>query len=250
MRARGATFLVAGLVVAWGAAVGVAWLRVAVEGGDPSRSSGTVAQGRLEHGRPMRPWGPGYVTYSFLGAALGRQYVHGAVRDALEASFAAVASHEPRRAFVVGETGWPAGGQFRPHRTHQNGLSIDIFMPLVDGAGAPATPGTWPWNKLGYGLEFDAEGRLGSLRIDFEALAGLLRELQTQATARGLVIQRVMIAPEYVPLLLAMPSGRQLGTLADVLSRWPAWVRHDEHFHVDFGKPEPQPAPAKERRPA
>jgi len=223
-----------GLGVAWGATVGAAWLRVAVADREPSRSSGTVAKGHLEHGRPLRPWGQGYATYSFLGAALGRQYVHAAVRDAVEAACAASAGREPRRTFVLGETGWPDGGRLRPHRTHQNGLSVDVFMPLIDGSRAPTVPSTWPWNKLGYGLELDAEGRLGDLRIDFEALAAFLRDLQAEAAFRGLAVQKVIIAPEYVPLLLATPSGRQLGKLADVLSRGPAWVRHDEHFHVDF----------------
>jgi penicillin-insensitive murein DD-endopeptidase len=71
-------------------------------------------------------------------------------------------------------------------------------------------------------------------RIDFEALTSFLRELQAHASARGLAIQKVIITPEYVPLLLETRSGGQLGALADVLSRRPAWVRHDEHFHVDF----------------
>lgn len=219
-----------------GATVGAGWLRVALADKEPSRSSGTVAKGRLEHGRPLRPWGEGYATYSFLGAVLGRQYVHAAVRDALEAACTATAGRDPRRTFVLGEMGWPGGGRFRPHRTHQNGMSVDVFMPLVDRNGAPATPQTWPWNKFGYGLEFDAEGRLGNLRIDFEALAGFLRELQTQAATRDLAITKIIIAPEYVPLVLATPSGRQLGKLAEALSRGPAWVRHDEHFHVDFGE--------------
>ncbi len=89
-------------------------------------------------------------------------------------------------------------------------------------------------DDFGYSLEFDAEGRLGDVRIDFEGLAGFLRELWARASSRGLTLQKVIIAPEYVPILLATPSGRQLGPIADLLSRGPAWVRHDEHFHVDF----------------
>jgi penicillin-insensitive murein endopeptidase len=160
--------------------------------------------------------------------------VNGSVADALAAAFAASAEREPRHTFVVGETGWPGGGRFRPHRTHQNGLSVDVFMPVADAQGEPAKLGTWPWNKFGYGLELDASGRMGTLRIDFEGLAAFLRELQVQASKRGLAIQKVIIAPEYVPLLLATPSGQQLGVIADILSRRPAWVRHDDHIHVEF----------------
>jgi penicillin-insensitive murein endopeptidase len=214
--------------------IAVAWLRVAVQPSSPSRSEGTHAKGALRAGRPLPPWGPGFTTYSFLGAALGRQYLNAQVRDALVASFAARDAEEPDRVFVTGETGWPRGGRLRPHRTHQDGLSADIFMPLDGPDGRPRRMPTWPWNKLGYGLEFDERGRLGDLRIAFEPLARFLLEVDRQASARGLRLERIIVAPEYVPLLLATPSGGRLGPLSDLLTRRPAWVRHDEHFHLDF----------------
>src|SRR6185312_9946308 len=49
------------------------------------------ASGHLENGHPIPPAGAGFVTYSTLGSALGRQYVHGAVRDLLLESLAACA---------------------------------------------------------------------------------------------------------------------------------------------------------------
>ncbi|WP_437741092.1 penicillin-insensitive murein endopeptidase [Sorangium sp. So ce1504] len=218
--------LVAPLVVAHG--------RVWLDGAAPSESAGSPARGRLLHGHPLRPSGPGHVTYSYLGASLGRQYVHGAVRDALEEAFAACAAARPGRRFVVGETGHRDGGPFWPHRTHQNGLSVDIFVPLRDGAGRPADVSTYPWNKLGYGLEFDAQGRWGELTIDFDDLARLLSALDEKARPRKLRIQRIILAPEYVPLLLASPAGRKLGSLAGAIPRGPVWWRHDEHVHIDF----------------
>jgi len=59
-------------------------------------------------------------------------------------------------------------------------------------------------------------------------------EVDAQAKARGLRVERVIIAPEYVPLMLDTPSGQQLGSLVGRITRKPAWVRHDEHFHIDF----------------
>lgn len=91
-----------------------------------------------------------------------------------------------------------------------------------------------PWNKLGYGLELDAQGRLGDLTIDFDDLARLLSALDEKARARGLRVQRVIVAPEYVPLLLASPSGRKLGALSAAIVRGQVWWRHDEHVHIDF----------------
>lgn len=214
--------------------VGSAWLRVLVDDDAPSQVAGTAARGSIRHAHVIPPWGPGFVTYSFLGSAIGRQYVDGRVRDALVATFAARSAAEPGRRFVVGETGWPRGGRFRPHRSHQNGMAVDVFMPVVHDNGAPTTLACWPWNKLGYGLELDERGRLGTLHVDFDALAAFVGELDRQARQRGLRIGRVIVAPEFVPLILETPSGRRLGALGDLFTRRPAWVRHDEHIHVDF----------------
>jgi len=182
------------------------------------------------------------VTYSYLGAALGRQYVHGAVRDLLVEAFAACVRGRPGRRFVVGETGWPRGGAFWPHQSHENGLSVDVFMPLRDGAGRAREIAAWPWNRFGYGLDFDHEGRLGDLRIDFDDLAALLVELGARAPAFGLRVQRIIVAPELVPLLLASPTGPKMGALGSALQRRPSWWRHDEHAHVDFALVKP-PSP-------
>lgn len=226
--------LAALLVVLWA----IPWIRVALETSQPSRSLGTRADGSLEHGRPMPPSGRGFVTYSRLGATLGRQYLHADARDALLASFRASAQREPGRVHVVAETGWPRGGRFRPHRTHRNGLSADVLMPMRDARSRPARLSTTPWTKFGYAHELDATGRIGSgrraLKADFDALAAWLLDLEAASRERGLRIERVIIAPEYVPLVLATPSGQRLGALAPLLSRKPSWIRHDEHVHVDF----------------
>ncbi len=217
------------------AAVGGAHLRVELD--DPtlaSRSVGTPEHGSLEQGHPLPPSGTGYVTYSYLGSALGRQYVHGAVRDLLVEAFAACHKARPDRRFVVGETGWPHGGRFWPHKSHENGLSVDVFMPVRDRAGQARDLPTWPWNRFGYGLELDASGSLGELHIDFDDLALWLVELGARAPAFGLRVRKIIVAPEYVPLLLASPSGHKLGALAGALQRGPGWWRHDEHVHVDL----------------
>lgn len=237
MRRRGLWIgaILATLLLAYPTLLGLAWMHVWLDQGRESISVGGVADGRIEGARTIPPWGEGYTTYSILGAALGRQYVDGRVGEALTGAFAVRARAEPGREFVVGETGWPRGGRFRPHRTHRNGRSVDLFMPLLsDGRSFPSLS-IWPWNKFGYSLEFDEQGRLGDTSIDFEALAALLLELERQAAGRELRIEKIIITPEYVPLLLQTKSGRHLGSLAEVITRKPVWVRHDEHIHIDFG---------------
>jgi penicillin-insensitive murein endopeptidase len=107
-------------------------------------------------------------------------------------------------------------------------------MPVDDEAGKPARLSTWPWRLFGYGWEFDAQGRAGARRISFETLARLLTALAEEGARNGLRIELIIIAPEYVPLLLETESGRNLESLRGKLTRKPVWIRHDEHVHVDF----------------
>src|SRR5262245_33288850 len=178
-----------------------------------SLSIGTPAKGSLKDGVSLAAEGDGFVTYSTLGNFLGRQYVHSRVRDAIVAAFAALHAAVPGRTFVLGETGLKGGGRFRPHRTHQNGLSVDVFMPVRDSHAQWALMPTAPWNKFGYSLEFDASGRGEGLAIDFESVAQLLLEIDSQARSHGLELERIIVAPEYVERVLSSGAGgiRQLG---------------------------------------
>lgn len=211
----------------------VPWLRILLDDRTPSRSIGRPGAGRLENGHMLPPWGEGFRAYSIIGSAVGRQYAHGAVRDTLVAALAERA-RAAGRVHIVGEIAVRRGGRFHGHRTHQNGLSVDLFMPLRNGAGKAAVLPTWPWNGAGYWHEFDARGREGSFEIDFEELAAVLKAIEQHAGQSGLAIERVIITPEYVPLLLETETGRRLGPLAERLTRKPVWVRHDEHVHIDF----------------
>jgi penicillin-insensitive murein endopeptidase len=208
-------------------------LAVALESNAQSVSIGRKGAGRLEHGKRLPTAGPNFIAYSRLGALLGRNSVHADVRAAILDAYRELEHTQPGVTFVYGETGWPSGGRLRPHRTHQNGLSADFMVPVRGAAGAPRTLPTAPWRRLGYGWEFDAAGRAGELRIDFEAVAAHLVALEQAATRHGLAIELVIFAPEFQSQLARTEQGRS------VLRRLPfmrgqAWVRHDEHYHVDF----------------
>jgi penicillin-insensitive murein endopeptidase len=204
-----------------------------------SRSRGTPAKGSLERGVSLPSSGAGFVTYSKLGQMTGRQFVHSKVRAVLISAFAVLSARRPQRVFVLGETGLRNGGAFWPHRTHQNGLSVDIFFPVLDDKGQPALMPTGPTNKFGYSLEFDREGRgtgtsARGLTVDFQSTAELLVELHKEAVRKRLGIQRIITAPEYVDRILGTTAGRSLDPLKSLFVRRDVWVRHDEHFHVDF----------------
>lgn len=100
-----------------------------------SRCYGTVAKGRLESGVKLPTDGANFSAYSKLAGAAGRTYVHAKVADVIVASYATLQARTPGVHYVYGETGWAAGGSFKPHRTHQNGLSVDFFVPVRDAQG-------------------------------------------------------------------------------------------------------------------
>jgi penicillin-insensitive murein endopeptidase len=230
---------IAGLTLAVSAVLATAWIACGnavarrFESAAPSRSYGTPARGWLRHGKRLPDAGPNFRAYSRLGTALGRNAVHGQVRDAVLAAYAELAVTHPDLRFVYGETGWPSGGRMRPHRTHQNGLSVDFFVPVRDAAGDPAELPTGPAWKFGYAHEFDVDGREGDLLIDDTAIVAHLLALDRAARRHGLRIDRVIYDPPLQDALFAAPGGAELRRRVRFLPT-PAWIRHDEHYHVDF----------------
>lgn len=206
------------------------------EADTPSRSHGSLKQGWLENGKRLPTDGANFTSYSRLGALLGRTSVHHRVRATMLESFEALRRELPAVTFMIGETGWPGGGRIRPHVTHQNGLSVDFMVP-VRRQGSPASIPSTLFNKFGYGLEFDSTGRADDLEIDFEAMATHLDHLERAALRNGLAIEVVIFDNELQKRLLAMRRGSELKERIRFSTKKP-WIRHDEHYHVDFALPD------------
>jgi penicillin-insensitive murein endopeptidase len=215
---------------------------VALEDDAPSASHGTPANGRLENGKRLPDRGTNFRAYSHLGTALGRNHVHGQVRDAVLDAYAALARTQPPLRFVYGETGLANGGPMPPHKTHQNGLSVDFMVPVRDRKGSVALLPTSATNKFGYAHEFDARGRLGELAIDNAAIVAHLLALDAAARTHGLRIQRVIFDPPLQAAVFAAPEGAALRKRVP-FSPKPSWIRHDEHYHVDFALVREPPRP-------
>ncbi|MGH8447556.1 MAG: penicillin-insensitive murein endopeptidase [Solimonas sp.] len=201
----------------------------------PSVCYGTLAQGRLEGGVALPASGANFEAYSQLGVALDRNYVHAKVRDVVVDAYAIAAQQAPETRYVYGETGWPQGGRFRPHKSHQNGLSVDFFVP-VRRDGKPVQLPTGPLTKFGYAIEFDAMGHYGDDSIDFDAMAIHLLALHQAADRQGIRISRVIFDNQLQTLLFADGRGAALKSALTFSTKKP-WVRHDEHYHVDFDVP-------------
>jgi penicillin-insensitive murein endopeptidase len=197
---------------------------------------GTPADGSLEGACKLPAEGANFHAYSRLGSWLGRTWVHCTVASVVADAYERLASDQPELIFVYGETGLRTGGPFKPHKTHQNGLSVDFFVPVRDRDSRPVPLATHPFNKWGYSLEFDTQGIAGGYRLDFEAVVAHLLALDRAARAHGIAIARVLFDPEMQPLLHRSRLWPELdGRFA--FSTRQSWVRHDEHYHVDFEVP-------------
>lgn len=69
----------------------------------------------------------------------------------------------------------------------------------MDAPGGPDSPPTGVGNRWGYHLEFDEQGKLGDLQIDFETMAAHLAAIVRATESRGTPIWRVIFDPELQP---------------------------------------------------
>lgn len=194
---------------------------------------GTPARGRIEHAVQLPASGKNFRAYSAVGVSLGRTYAHARVAAAVTDAYAALAERAHAQTFVYGETGFAKGGPFKPHKTHQNGLSVDFFVPVLDAKGRSVPLPTSALNRYGYDIEFDADARYRDLRIDFEALGEHLYALDQAGRRSGARIGRVIFEPAFLPKLFATRRGPYLRDRITFV-RGKVWWRHDEHYHVDF----------------
>ena len=211
-------------------------IAVAAHGQEPSVCFGTTSNGRLDGGWKLPASGPNFSTHWTIGRLAGRSYVHSSLHPVVIDAYLQLGKVMPDRFFVYGETGWEDGGQFKPHKTHRNGLSVDFMVPVLDAKGRSVELPSNVLNKWGYDLEFDAKGRLADLKIDFEAMAEHIYQLHVSAKEHGIGIWRVIFDPELQHLLHNSNRWPYLKNTVQFSTRR-SWVRHDQHYHVDFDVP-------------
>ena len=152
---------------------------------ETSTCYGTTANGSLSGGVQLPSEGSNYVGYSSIARLAGRTYVHSAVRDVVVSAYEQLETEQPDKVYKYAETGFKEGGQFKPHKTHRNGLSVDFMTPVVDENGKSVHLPTNPLNKFGYNIEFDGSDHFDEMHIDYEALAAHIVALDQQAKAHG-----------------------------------------------------------------
>lgn len=201
--------------------------------GQESTCFGSASNGRLEEAVQLPSTGPNFVSYGSIPELTGRTFVHSKVRDVIVAAYAILESEQAGKVFKYAEAGARHGGKFTPHKTHQNGLSVDFMVPVVDGSGNSVHLPTHALNRYGYDIEFDDRGRYGEYQIDYEALGAHIVALHRAAKDHGIGIRRVLFAPALQPYLYKTRFGGYIRNNVAIPAKR-SWVRHDEHIHVDF----------------
>jgi len=203
---------------------------------DESVCIGTTKNGVLVNGVQLPSNGKNFTSYSQLMMIAGRTYVHSKVYDVLLNTYQNLEKSLPDKVFKYAETGFENGGKFKPHKTHQNGLSVDFMVPVLNEKNQSVHLPTHLLNKFGYNIEFDNQGRFENYKIDYQALGAHLVELHKVSKENGIGIWRVLFSPDLQKYLYATVHGEYIKKNITIPTK-KSWVRHDEHYHVDFDVP-------------
>jgi len=194
---------------------------------------GTSQNGRLENGVKLPVSGKNFISYSRDKEIQSRTYVHSLVKKIVVESYDTLAQTYPKKLFKYAETGFKNGGGFEPHKTHQNGLSIDFMVPVVDKNNDSIYFPTNRENHYGYDVEFDEFGGSQNFRIDFNSLGAHIVSLHKAAVQNDSELWRIIFAPDLQSKLYQTKYGDYIKKNIYIPTKQ-SWVRHDEHIHVDF----------------
>ena len=203
-----------------------------------SESVGSVSNGSLKNGRIVPFSGKNFHYFDTTSYLANRGFTHEKVLNTVLETYEVLDSLLPGRHFCIMECSHQHGGKLYPHRTHQNGMSVDFMMPKLKD------------NKPYYGLDnlgaqhymltFDQNGKYSkdqSIELDFNTIALHILELQSAAKKNGMSIEKVIINTGLKDELFATEQGKILKQSGIYVVRNLSPLInsvHDDHFHIDF----------------
>ncbi len=203
-----------------------------------SKSIGTVSNGKLENGCYLPFEGENYKYFAENSYLMGRCFINCAINSFLISTFKDLESSIPNRTFYLMEASNEKGGKISPHRTHQNGTSIDLMVPLMKE--------NTPYTKLDtigiehYLLNFNEKGEYiedTAIKIDFETLALEILTIEKNASLHNWKISKIILKTEYQKFIFSTKYSDQLKSSNIYFTQKlePAINQlHDDHIHIDF----------------
>lgn len=203
-----------------------------------SISKGSVSNGKLMYGVPVPFSGSNFQYFDSSSYLEKRGFVNTRVREILVETYRELETAFPDYYFRIMECSNENGGEIWPHRTHQNGLSIDFMSPLIQKDKQSIIYDTIGTSH--YLMQFDKNGYYvsdSSHQIDFEMIAFHLLTLERVARNHGMHIGKVIFKLELKEELFRGKYGQQLKTSSIYFARHLDRLinnLHDDHYHVDL----------------
>lgn len=203
-----------------------------------SISKGSVSEGSLTNGKLFPFSGPNFHYFDTLSYINSRAYLNNKVKEAVLETYTDLKNEFPDRQFCIMECSNKHGGKIIPHRTHQNGLSIDFMVPLIKNQ--KPYYGLDTIARKHYFLEFNEKGQYSfdtSISIDFDLIAKHILLLNKQLNKQKLKISKVIFKIELKDKLYATPNGQLLKKSGIYFAQQLTPLingLHDDHYHVDF----------------
>lgn len=203
-----------------------------------SFSRGSVSNGSLVNGHVVPFSGENFFYFDSLSYTSGRAFLHSVILKSVLGTYKKMQLLKPGRNFVIMECSNQHGGKISPHRTHQNGLSIDFMSPLIKN--------NLPYHNLDsigaehYLLDFNSEGKLISepaISIDFNLMALHILTLQEELKKNGYEIEKVILKINLKDDLFKTANGKKLKSSGIYFAQKLLTMidnLHDDHYHIDF----------------
>lgn len=205
---------------------------------EASASIGSVSNGSLKNGRIVPFSGANFHYFDTTSYLADRGFTNEKVLKTILEAYSELETLLPGQHFCLMECSHKHGGKLYPHRTHQNGLSVDFMMPKLKDSKP-----YYELDDLGaqhYMLTFDKNGKYSedqTISLDFNTIALHILQLQSAAKNQRLSIEKVIINTDLKDELFATENGKILKAsgiyIVQNLSQLINSL-HDDHFHVDF----------------
>lgn len=197
------------------------WAEIEMPAAGPARAIGSSSNGCLAGAGVLPEQGSGYVS---IRRNRNRYYGHPALLQLIE-KLGNTVSQTKSRLMMIGDLSQPRGGLMSSaHRSHQNGLDVDIWFTFV--SSAKVANETYPDGS-------DPQSMVAPNGLDVTSAWGQAQRFLIKAAAEDDQVDRVFVNPAIKQMLCETVRGKRTW-----LRKLRPWRGHDAHFHVRIKCPQ------------
>lgn len=200
------------------------WAEVATPTAGAPRVIGGAGSGCIGGADPLRETGPGYVS---VRRARNRYYGHPDLLR-LIADLGNAFSRRGQGLVMIGDLSQPRGGRMpSSHRSHQNGLDVDIWFTLASSPEAA-------WRLMDN--QGDPQSMVQPGGLAMSSAWGEPQRFLLETAARHPAVERIFVNPGIKRAVCQSAKGDRTW-----LRKVRPWWGHDAHFHVRLRCPAGSP---------